>query len=550
MDYLEFGELSSDPEADTRIQDVKEYLSEKVGKHDLAAIRQSGTILQDNAEELVIEDQIQTMSVRITQLKNVRFDDRDSYKESNRAKQVAKLSTQKMMAVEEETGRSVENYLMARRLERGEAPKMPMHLPAADHPEGRENRKAWHKTMRSESNREFWLGTTRQARDSIRCSAMRPPDSLIPIIAQIEEEDNSRSEDFFWNHQRDEAATADDDTYGKQEHDIVIFLDCHGHTLVCKVGRLFQLLFGEERMSKVDSAIRQWSSLPPLPVPDSRRHIVNDYIRTKHPELDLEKAKDLKELEERHQCVVHYGTWAAKGHGNPDHVHLTPDTGFRRGFPRYVEQIYPTKLFPIFRTKVLGLASEVVRFVFESVDPKEYQECLNVFNALSDTDRIDLSSPTFSTLTVVGINTFTGRHRDKNDVHFGLASLVSLGSYTGAELEHFVTDWSGYRIFLLFTNHQPVRNYAHRVLGKLPPKINDPWHPARQRQAGQGERMVLEPEEEPDVEAYDPCQTEPVEQEPEDLTEEDIHGAALIDSASSDSTCSEETGSPGLPAED
>ncbi|RYP46276.1 hypothetical protein DL768_007495 [Monosporascus sp. mg162] len=498
MDYLEFGELSSDPEADTRIQDVKEYLSEKIGRHDLAAIRQSGTILQDNAEELVIEDRVQTMSVRITQLKNVRFDDRDSYKKTNRAKQVAKLSTQKMMAVEEETGRPVENYLMARRLERGEAPKMPMHLPTTGHPEGRQNRKAWYKTMRSESNREFWLGTTRESRDSIRRSAMRPPDSLTPIIAQIEEEDNSRSEDFFWNHQRDEAAAADDDIYRKQEHDIVIVLDCHGHTLVCKVGRLFQLLFGEERMSKVDSAIRQWSSLPPLPVPDSRRHMVDDYIRTKHPELDLEKAKDLKELEERHQCVVHYGTWAAKGHGNPDHVHLTPDTGFRRGFPRYVEQIYPTKLFPIFRTKVLGLASEVARFVFESVDPKEYKECLNV----------------------------------------------------GAELEHFVTDWTGYRIFLLFTNHQPVRNYAHRVLGKLPPKINDPWHPARQRQAGQGERMVLEPEEEPDVEAYDPCQTEPVEQEPEDLTEEDIHGAALIDSASSGSTCTEETESPGLPAEE
>ncbi|RYO96657.1 hypothetical protein DL764_007438 [Monosporascus ibericus] len=95
------------------------------------------------------------MSVPTTQLKNVRFDDRDSYRKTNRAKHVAKLSTQKTMAVEEETGRPVENYLMARRLERGEAPKMPMHLPTAHHPEGRQNRKAWYKTMRSESNREF-----------------------------------------------------------------------------------------------------------------------------------------------------------------------------------------------------------------------------------------------------------------------------------------------------------------------------------------------------------------------------------------------------------
>ncbi|RYP67273.1 hypothetical protein DL771_007362 [Monosporascus sp. 5C6A] len=443
IDYLEFGELGSDPEADTRIQDTKEYLSEKIGKHDLAGIRRSGTILQDNAEELVIGDRVQTMSVRITQLKTVRFGYMDSYRKTNRAKQVAKLSTQKMMAVEEETGRPVENYLMARRLERGEAPKMPMHLSTAGHPEGRQNGKAWYKTMRSESNREFWLGTTREARDSIRRSAMRPPDSLIPIIAQIEEEDNSRLEDFFWNHQRDEAAAADDDIYGRQERGIVIVLDCRGRTL-----------------------------------------------------------------------------------------------------------IYPTKLFPIFRTMVLGLASEVARFVFESVDPKEYKECLNVFNALPDTDRIDLSFPTFSTLTVVGINTLTGRHRDKNDVHFGLASLVSLGCYTEVPNLNISSPIGLLSNILALYEPSTRTHYAHRVLSKLPPKINDPWHPTRQRQAGQGERMVLEPEEEPDLDAYDPCQTEPVEQEPEDLTEEDIHGAALIGSASSGSTCTEETGSPGLPAED
>ena len=100
--------------------------------------------------------------------------------------------------------------------------------------------------------------------------------------------------------------------------------------------------------------------------------------------------------------------------------------------------------------------------------------------------------------------------------------------FRGAEIEHFVSDWTGYRVFLLYTNHQPVRNYVYRKIGKLPPKLSDPWHPEQMKRAEADEPVILPPPSESDVDAYDPCYTEPLSPEPERLYEADIHGAGYI----------------------
>ena len=176
--------------------------------------------------------------------------------------------------------------------------------------------------------------------------------------------------------------------------------------------------------------------MPPLPIPDTKRHAVDACIRQSHPELDLEKAESVKELEERSQCVVHYGTWAMKGQANPRYVFLTPDTQLQRGLSRKVMMNFVNPLMPTFRGKVLGIGSEVARFLFSSLAPAEYQECCNVFEQLPETCRMKMSGPEFATLTVLGINSFTGRHHDKTDVKFGFASLVALGDYKGKFLAY------------------------------------------------------------------------------------------------------------------
>ncbi|RYO79681.1 hypothetical protein DL766_006707 [Monosporascus sp. MC13-8B] len=222
--------------------------------------------------------------------------------------------------------------------------------------------------------------------------------------------------------QRDQGAAADEEIYERVSKDIVIILDKDSNVLLCRFKRLFQFLFGEKGKNKVDDAVRKWSPLPPLPVPETARHMADDLIRQQHPEPDLEKARSLEELEQRYQSSRAAG-------GNVCFPPLAMALDYQPG------------------------------------------DCV---------------------------------------------------IFRGAEMEHFVADWTGYRTFLLYTNHQPVRNYAHRIMGKLPPKPNDPWHPDRVREREEAGEVTLAPESEPDIDSYDLCYTEPLSPEPETLYEADI----------------------------
>ncbi|RYP42362.1 hypothetical protein DL767_000284 [Monosporascus sp. MG133] len=303
--------------------------------------------------------------------------------------------------------------------------------------------------------------------------------------------------------------------------------------MLSTLSRLFQFLFGEEGKNKVDDAIQKWSSLPPLPVPELCPSRGGRLDPPTTPRTGPRESPVPRELEQRYQCVVHYGTWAMQGRTNPDLVFRTVDTMFGRGRPRKVQEYMPGKLFPEFE-KAAGLGSEVVRYLFQAVAPAEHRECCDVFQTLPKTDRVGLLEPTFATHYALGTNSFTGRHADETDVRHGFAGLVALPGdcviSRGAEMEPFVADWTGYRIFLLYMNHQPVRNYGHRILGKLPLRPNDLWHPDQVREREEAGEVTPTPESEPDTDSYDPCYTEPLSPEPETLYEADIQGPAYIPS--------------------
>ncbi|KAI1866012.1 uncharacterized protein JN550_007990 [Neoarthrinium moseri] len=200
--------------------------------------------------------------------------------------------------------------------------------PTTESPEGEDNKAKWYKEMRAESNRELWVGTNRKARDELREGALN----------------------------QDEATNKDLSTYNTTSHDVVNLPDRDSEILLCKVSTFFQLLFGDATATNVCNAIRRWSAMPSLPVPKTKRHMVDDFTRQEMPQLDLEKARSLKELEKRYQCVVHYGTWAMKGHTHPDEVWLTENTVLGRGRPRAVHENYVGLLFLRFKRYVLGLA--------------------------------------------------------------------------------------------------------------------------------------------------------------------------------------------------
>ncbi|RYP16193.1 hypothetical protein DL765_005251 [Monosporascus sp. GIB2] len=369
------------------------------------AVREHGTVVRDTPEELVIDRHFRGFDVRVIQLPDASYADKGSYTKARRARELEKRSEEKMTAAEPVMGRGVENLLTAQRMHRGEAPPIPMHRATKDNPDGNEDRGKWYKILRVESCR-------------------RLSGELRPITERIRREDNSPTRDEFREHQRDQGAAADEEIYETVSKDIVIILDKESNVLLCYSKRLFQFLFDEKSKNKLDDASRKWSSLPPLPVPETARHMVDDLIRQQHPELDLGKAQSLEELEQRYQSSRAAG-------GNI--------------------------CFPPLAMALDYLPGDCVIF-------------------------------------------------------------------RGAEMEHFVADWTGYRIFLLYTYHQRVRNYAHRIIGKLPPKPNDPWHPDRVRKQEEAGEATLAPESEPDIDSYDPCYTEPLSPEPETLYEADTRG--------------------------
>lgn len=267
-------------------------------------------VIAENSNEKVVDFSFQSMSVRVAQFRDVRVGDPKSYNQAQRAVDVEKKSTANMMEIEPPMGRVIENMMMAQAIKDGKAPSMPQFRVSEKHPQGGDNKKKWYKKLRQQVTRAFWVEHSRLSRNQIRKVVTAPADELRQQIEEIQREDNSHSQDVFYQHHTDSSAAENQDIYERVDKDVLLVLDADGKAILCSAQRLFQQLFGTTMMEKVTDAIRKWSALPPLPQPDTARHAVDEIIRRdKHPELDMEKAKTPEELARRASCVVHYGTW-------------------------------------------------------------------------------------------------------------------------------------------------------------------------------------------------------------------------------------------------
>lgn len=406
---------------DPRIEAVQAYISRLVADGPANAQEQGVTVC-DNSQELVVDDEVAGFSVRILQYKDINYKNKDSYKEANRAKAVDTKSKQKMLAKEPPMDRAVETYMIAKRISEREGPiKGKSRDGTAKLAEG-------YKAMRSDTYASFWLENTRDQRDELRSKAREVDGEYLELINQINKEDNSKSEDHFYKYQIDEVAAMGTEIYDKADQDLIFGLDGSGKVILIKISSAFQLLFGEARMKKVEDATRQWTSLPPLKVPNNSRHRVDAMIRQRHPEMNIEKATTLEEVEARYQLVGYYGTWAMKGHANPDRLYKTPDTLLKL---MRRKDANTHLLMNEFIEKAAGLSSEVVRFAFQLVDGELYSECCENWKAIPKDQQLPMREPNFSHFFALGVNAWTQRHQDARDVEQGLVGLVALGNYTG-----------------------------------------------------------------------------------------------------------------------
>ncbi|RYO98369.1 hypothetical protein DL764_007096 [Monosporascus ibericus] len=424
-------------------------------------------IVEDTEREKITIFHQDGLAVRIFLLKDVDYTDSKSDYNSIRATTLERKVSAKMDHTEPPMGRVVENLLIA-----NYSTENTNLLVIACRTSGRRKR-----VGRGIHNR--------QARDDLRKAASCPPPDLQKAMDEVEADDRTLTRDFY-QHLRDRASAADPDIYTCAEGDAVVILDRNGEVVLVSSSRLFQRLFGDAMMQKVDLALRKWTTIAVLPQPHSARHRVDELIRRGHPELNMELATTLQELEEWASCVVQYETWGMKGHGSRD-VFLTADTKLE-----------------------MAASARMPRDSCSAVwRPGSTRRCIEASRGLAREDRMGVSAPNWATLCVPGINSFTERHVDKNGIKLGFASLIPLGDYKGgdlcfpqlgikleyqtegcvmfwgAKLEHFVDDWTGYRIFLLFTNHQVVRDYSERRRGLTPALPTDPWYCGPAGEAGE-----------------------------------------------------------------
>lgn len=296
-------------------------------------------VISDTSTEKIVNFSFGSLDVRIMQFRDVDHTDTKSYVQSKRAKELEERSSQKMQAIEPPMDKDLQDYLMAEaitgcNISRTAKYRFTVPRPAAVEEsedekavlKARRKRKEWYETLRLETIRHFWVDNDETQRAALRqeasasASAAQSDFDLRLAMDAIRREDSSRVQDAFYQHHKDNAAAEDPGIYDHVQKDLLLVLDKHGETVLCYAGRLFQRLFGEDRLQKTTGAAWKWSALPPLPLPNTARHMVDELMRSKYPDIDLEKATTPEELEGRPMCVAHYGTWAEMGHPNPENV--------------------------------------------------------------------------------------------------------------------------------------------------------------------------------------------------------------------------------------
>lgn len=292
-------------------------------------------------------------------------------------------------------------------------------------------------TLRSLAREQYWLDMSTAERAEAReaASSQDRNSELEASLTVVEANWNAKwnngrwDPDYFRNYLVDQ--TAAEKVWTLVDEDIVIVTDKNRRVVFANVEKLSQILFGEEVTQLMDRAIDLWSFYHPLPRPETSRHVVDRYVRRKHPELDPSKCT-VETLQNAKMAVVHYGCWSLKGDPHGKFICQTADT---RGVKTHNPELFGI-MFHRFAKAVLGKTSELIRFLAKPLDEKDYKECVEIFENLPDMSRLSVDSQEdWISLFALGINGYTQRHTDIRDIQGGLAGLFTVGRYTGEFLQ-------------------------------------------------------------------------------------------------------------------
>ncbi|KAK6855582.1 hypothetical protein PG995_007733 [Apiospora arundinis] len=459
-------------------------------------------VVDDNTEETIVNFRLKSMTVRLMHCKDVDLREKEPFRRTKRYREA--LTAARVAFNEAPMSTSVQQLVMALRLLRT-AGNFDTALSKLSNTEGKAQKIL--AELRSEAQEEYWLHSTKPERTILRQNAgMDQSADIQGLLEAIKagwssKWNNGRYDvDFFFQYLADK--TAAEKVWHLVEADLFVVTDKKRRVIFANLEDATGLLFGDDLAQRLTTTIDMYSFFVPLPLPETKRHVVDRYVRRLHPELDPANAT-VEQLARAKMAVAHYGCWSMAGDPHGEDVFLTRDTGFWRSFEA---GCYPRKVFKGFCRSVLGRCSDVIRFLVENLDPEYYALCRAVYDQLPEDDRVATTDKDFLSLFALGINGHTQRHRDTNDIAGGMAGLMTLGDYTGGNLcipqlgfrvrykpgactvlrgdkmDHLVTDYSGPRYFVIGTNHESVRKHAERKMARAPAPEKADEEAARRRQ--------------------------------------------------------------------
>lgn len=473
-------------------------------------------ILADNDTEIVVIFVIGSKSVRLMQAKDVDVDDPKSYAATKRA--VMSAADAKQYTPDPAMTVGLQQYLMALKIgdedewKELEKRKESIRLKQEELQNAGSDKELSKKKriqLRKENNKysnhcakfflklrdavreDYWLIKTRVQREELRTASqaagLTEDQELYSKLNTVKENwrphwNSSRlAKDFFHHYLIDQ--TAAQYAWTLVEEDIFVVTDKNRRVVFANMEKGGEFLFGKEAMEVLVRCLDMWKFFSPLPAPESCRHVVDNFIRRQHPELDP-AAVTIDHLANAVMAVAHYGCWASKLDPYGKLIVRTMDARFGRG----PGAEYPNAMFPAFAKAALGMASKITRFLTKPLDPGYYDECVKVFQNLPKEARVSTDEEDFISLFAFGVNGYTQRHRDVKDISGGLAGLFSTGDYRGENIDTrpFILTKNLKLICVCLQRRQPLPARARHQSAL---QAGDMRHPSRRRPGPPGPRL-------------------------------------------------------------
>ncbi|KAI1331082.1 hypothetical protein F5Y16DRAFT_292138 [Xylariaceae sp. FL0255] len=273
-------------------------------------------VICDNDEETVVEFEVKSRIIRLMAAKDIDKDAIDPYGQTKRARR----SKERMEEAFNEPPMSIsqQQLVMAKILQESDG-----HLGTTT---------GFFTNLRSLAQERFWLLDGPTERMAYRKQALEPPtEDLSAMLTLVRANwqdrwDNGRDDpDFFYHYARDQAAALS--AWDLVTADLFVVTDRNNQVVFAHCEELAQMLYGKDTVDRLLRALDLWSYYVPLPAPDSRRHVVDRYIRRIHPELNLDTAT-VSELPQAKMAVAHLGCWTPQGHSSGKFIMRTADALF------------------------------------------------------------------------------------------------------------------------------------------------------------------------------------------------------------------------------